>query len=153
MSADEPWYRNTTAGFTAKLSNAQPGDDKPAQPSSPSRGPVTTGVLSERFKASMYPNGYVSGLGLAQSTVLRWGNVAGDVAMLYREFIQAHKGAASNYAEGRLAGYLAQLQEVFDALRERGVEVKFPIFDEVELIGRLKYPGVPQPCLSPFPAK
>jgi hypothetical protein len=101
----------------------------------------------------MYPNGYVSGMGLAQSTLLRWGNVAADIALLYREFLEARKGASANYAEGRLSGYLAQMQDVFDALRERGVEVKFPLFDEVELIGRLKYPGVPQPCLRPFPAK
>lgn len=131
-------YQGTAAGFMARL--VEPASEPPATPApAPERAPG--GDAASFLRKTLAPQGVVAGYRLARSCLLGKSTLAADFQLLYDEMLEARPGPTRNYALGRFAGYVAQLDAALDAARAAGLNFDFAPIDEVAELERLTPDG------------
>ena len=116
----------------------------PAQRGSASTS--STIAYRNEFRETLWPQGFASGVALLRDCVRSQRSIGGDLALLLREAHEARDGFQGNHACGRMAGFMYEFDRVLYAIRDAGVSLDLPAFNEYEFSEQLKT-GV-APCLE-----
>ena len=125
-------YQGSGAGFMGIVRTPPP----PKTPRPTPGGALPAGIAM--WRRTMGPEGFTSGIALARDCLTAGRSITEDAQLLLDAVRVAQQGPAFNHAEGRLAGFLWQLDQAFKSVRDAGVTLEFPNLDAGQLTDRLK---------------
>ena len=126
----------STIGFLSGMS-ASAGSQPPERGSAHGSARDTLPADHSDFRRVLYSPGFVNGMQLGRDCIVKERSAAKDMELLLNELFQARPGPPRNYAEGRLAGFMFEVDAVLDAVRAN-VRITIAPIDREALIEQLE---------------